>query len=62
VVALDIWIPMPLSWTIGEATSLFGWTAALWWLLRRAGKSQISNNKSQTNSNSQDPTLTPRRS
>jgi hypothetical protein len=35
VIALDLWIPMPLSWTIGEAMSLFGWTAVLWWLLRR---------------------------
>jgi hypothetical protein len=35
VIALDLWIPMPLTWTIGEAVSIVGWTAALWWLLRR---------------------------
>jgi hypothetical protein len=35
IIALDLWIPMPISWTLGEAVSLLGWTLALWWLLRR---------------------------
>jgi hypothetical protein len=35
VILLDIWIPMPPSWTLGEAASLIAWTAALWWLVQR---------------------------
>lgn len=35
LVVLDLLIPMPLMWTINESIAIFGWTAALWWLLRR---------------------------
>ena|ERR1700686_3031083 len=34
-IALDLWIPMPPDWTVGEGVSLVVWTAALWWLVRR---------------------------
>jgi hypothetical protein len=35
IVVLDVQIDMPLTWTVGEAISLVGWTLALWWLVRR---------------------------
>jgi hypothetical protein len=36
LIALDVLIPMPLGWTVGEAVSIVGWTLMLWWLVRRA--------------------------
>ncbi|MSQ95276.1 MAG: hypothetical protein EXR98_12065 [Gemmataceae bacterium] len=39
VIALDLWIPMPLAWTAGEGASILAWTAALWWLVRRVDAS-----------------------
>lgn len=36
IIILDLMIPMPASWTIGEAFSIILWTLALWWLVRRA--------------------------
>lgn len=36
VSGVDLLIPMPLLWTVGEAASLTAWTAALLWLVRRA--------------------------
>lgn len=39
VIALDVCIPMPWTWTVGEAASLSAWTVALWWLVRRVDDS-----------------------
>src|ERR1051325_1398123 len=36
IIALDVLIPMPPLWLAGESVSILTWTAALWWLLRRA--------------------------
>jgi hypothetical protein len=35
LIALDLWIPMPLIWTAGEAISIVVWTALMFWLTRR---------------------------
>ena len=35
VAALDVWIPMPASWNIGECVTMLIWTLGLWWLCRR---------------------------
>ena len=43
VIALDILIPMPLVWTIGESVSILAWTAGLWWLVRRVSSEPETN-------------------
>ena len=35
VIALDVWIPMPITWIVGESIAIVAWTVALWWLVRR---------------------------
>ena len=35
VIALDVWIPMPITWIVGESIVIVAWTVALWWLVRR---------------------------
>jgi len=35
VIVLDLVIPMPLLWTLGEVVALLSWTFAFWWLVRR---------------------------
>jgi hypothetical protein len=39
LIALDVMIPMPIAWTVGEAAAIVGWTIALWWLVRSVGQS-----------------------
>jgi hypothetical protein len=34
-IGIDVMIPMPIAWTVGEAVSLIVWTALLLWLVRR---------------------------
>lgn len=40
VIAIDLWIPMPTAWIVGEATSVLAWTIALWRLTRRVDLDQ----------------------
>ncbi len=47
LVALDVWIPMPAMWVIGEAASILTWTAGLWWLSFRVDVSSQSNDGKQ---------------
>lgn len=35
LIALDLLIPMPWMWTLGESVAVLAWTALLWWLVRR---------------------------
>ncbi|MBI1830142.1 MAG: hypothetical protein HYR84_01670 [Planctomycetes bacterium] len=35
VIGLDVWIPMPTGWIVGESVSIVAWTIGLWWLVRR---------------------------
>jgi hypothetical protein len=35
ILILDVMIPMPILWTVGEAVATMAWTLALWWLVRR---------------------------
>jgi hypothetical protein len=37
LIVLDVLIPMPIAWTVGEGVAIVGWTLALWWLVRRCG-------------------------
>jgi hypothetical protein len=35
LIVLDVLIPMPIAWTIGEGVAIVGWTLVLWLLVRR---------------------------
>ncbi len=35
IITLDVLIPMPTAWIVGESLAILAWTAALWWLVRR---------------------------
>ena len=34
-IAIDRAVEMPLVWMLGEGVSIFAWSLALWWLVRR---------------------------
>lgn len=34
LIGIDLWIPMPHLWSIGEAVAILTWTGTLWWLMR----------------------------
>jgi hypothetical protein len=35
LIVLDVLIPMPIAWTVGEGVAIVGWTLMLWWLVWR---------------------------
>ena len=35
LIVLDVVIPMPILWTVGEVVAIGVWTLVFWWLVRR---------------------------
>src|ERR1043166_7879057 len=44
IAALDLWIPMPAAWIVGECVTMLVWTLGLWWLVHRAD-TDVTNEK-----------------